>query len=576
MLQSPHAKFSPMPEIASYIFTHRSIAALSGEGPRLLITKLITLILLVAFPLLALDSAQAQKRLSTLGGPVVNAETGEITDPNGGAASNARVRPVNDSDGKAPRLGGGERSTGEGKHDATSVAPISPLPVDAGAIRRLKVGGKVTEDAPMRVGNLDVLAPLVPELSILGAWATQAAPDNVPGNPQAPTDDQVFQINLPQGPPIVLVIGKPVAYINHTEQTLRAAPLVIREKIWLPIFSLAPLLGAAVRLEDDGTLHLNPTVQSIELFTIKGMLALTIKTSAPLRPGGVLMGTIDDPPKLYFDFPGYSMGLDAANSINERVVSNGLGDVQRVRVGLFQKFVDTTRVVLDLKKEMTGVTQPIPDKTLAAFFVVEPGKRFSPASPPPVPLPRNGSLRGFKIVVDAGHGGHDLGAPGAQSREKDHTLSIARRLRDILMQRGATVYMTRDADYFVPLQDRVSFANQRKADIFFSVHINSFRPTSIGTETFYWTAHSQMLAREVQNELVKATGLKSRGISQARFFVVRKTWMPSVLTETCFISNPKEEALLVNPQWRERVAQGMAQGITNYYHRFVQPAGMAG
>ncbi|MDQ3815433.1 MAG: N-acetylmuramoyl-L-alanine amidase, partial [Armatimonadota bacterium] len=320
---------------------------------------------------------------------------------------------------------------------------------------------------------------------------------------------------------------------------------------------------------------LNPTVQSVELFPFKGMLAMTIKTSAPLRSRVPLMGTIDDPPKIYFDFPGYSVGLDAANSITERVVSDGLGDVQRVRVGLFQTFPDTTRVVLDLKKPMTAMRQSLPDNTMFAVVIFDPNESGRPTIPPP-PGPWNGSLSGFKIVVDAGHGGHDLGAKGARSREKDHTLDIARRLRDKLENRGATVFMTRDNDYFVPLQGRVDFANSRKADIFFSVHINSFRSGSTGTETFYWTAHSYMLAREVQNELVKATQLKSRGISQARFFVIRKTWMPSVLTETCFISNPQEEKLLVDPKWRDRVASGMAQGIVNYFQRYVRPSGDLG
>jgi N-acetylmuramoyl-L-alanine amidase len=181
-----------------------------------------------------------------------------------------------------------------------------------------------------------------------------------------------------------------------------------------------------------------------------------------------------------------------------------------------------------------------------------------------------GSLRGLTIVVDAGHGGHDNGAMGARSREKDHALDISRRLANNLRSRGANVLMTRDGDYFVTLQGRSDFANSRKADIFVSVHINSFKSTSAGTETFYYTAHSLPLAREVHKELAKATGLKNRGVTQARFSVVRKSLMPSVLTETAFISNSREEALLIQPQFRERVARGLGQGVQNYVDKYLR------
>ena len=176
------------------------------------------------------------------------------------------------------------------------------------------------------------------------------------------------------------------------------------------------------------------------------------------------------------------------------------------------------------------------------------------------------------IVIDAGHGGHDSGARGKSSHEKSHCLDIARRVRNHLDARGATVLMTRDGDYFVSLQGRVDFANQRKAALFVSVHINSsVRKTSTGTQTFFWTAQSLALAREVHKELVKATGLPNRRISQARFFVIRKTWMPSILTESAFISNPKEEKLVMNVNWRERVARGIAQGIANYAVIYLRP-----
>jgi N-acetylmuramoyl-L-alanine amidase len=255
------------------------------------------------------------------------------------------------------------------------------------------------------------------------------------------------------------------------------------------------------------------------------------------------------------------------------------------------KFPDTTRIVLDLKKPLAGMQQDVPDRTLFALVLAQPGKtitfgpEFDPQ--PPAPRPKPGgpfisvpslptSLRGMTIVVDPGHGGKDHGAPGRHSVEKSHALDISLRLRRNLQARGANVLMTRETDNFISLQGRVDFANQRRADLFVSVHINaSANHSSGGTESFYYTSISQSLAREVQKELLKATGRPNRGIHQRRLYVVRHTWMPSILTETAFISNSKEEALLRDPNFRERVARGIAQGVSNYVTIYRRP-GLSG
>lgn len=476
---------------------------------------------------------------------------------------------------------------------------LGPAPYELGLIKRIQVGTALLPQAPLRVGNLDIMAPIAEQISALGVSVTKADLRNVPGGTSGPTDAQYFQINVPTGPPIVLTIGKETAWIGNLEQPLRAAPLVIGNQIYLPVFSIAPLLGAAARLDTKGTLILTPTIQSVELFPIKDTVAVTIRSSAPVPAG--LAKIVEVPggpgrsPKVYVDFPGYSMGFDAGNSTIERMVAPGAGDVLRARAGMPSKFPDTTRIVLDLKKPLTGLSQNVPDPTLFALVITEPGD-----SPPPLtaqaidpqipertiigesavyeepPIKASKSLSGLTIVVDAGHGGHDTGARGKSSLEKSHTLDIARRLRNHLQARGANVLMTRDTDNFISLQGRVDFANQRRADLFVSVHINaSVNKSSSGTQTFYYTAISQSLAREVHKELAKATGRPNRGISQARFYVVRHTRMPSILTESAFVSNPKEEALLKDPKYRERIGRGIAQGVANYVAVYGR-AGLAG
>ena len=460
-------------------------------------------------------------------------------------------------------------------------AALGLAPYDLNLIKKLQVGAQMLPQVPLRVGNLDVLAPFVDQMPTLGATVTRADPSNVPGSLNQPSEAQHFQINLPSGAPIILTIGKMAARIGNQEQPLRAAPLVIGNQIYLPVFSLAPLLGAAARLDDAGTLVLTPTIQSVELFPIKDTVAVTIKASAPLAPGqakiGYIKGAPGTSPKVYVDFSGFSMGFDAGNSSFERLVAPGAGDVLRARAGMPSKFPDTTRIALDLKRPLDGVSQLVPDPTLFALVLAPRGQQvaevpdgiFDPPAPSPPPAPRPVNfpvpLRGLTIVVDAGHGGKDSGARGIHSNEKAHALDISRRLRNHLQARGANVLMTRDSDNFISLQGRVDFANQRRADLFVSVHINaSVKKTVTGTQTFYYTAISQSLAREVHKELVKATGRPNRGTTQARFYVVRKAWMPSILTETAFISNPREEALLRDQNFRERVARGIAQGVSNY------------
>jgi N-acetylmuramoyl-L-alanine amidase len=211
----------------------------------------------------------------------------------------------------------------------------------------------------------------------------------------------------------------------------------------------------------------------------------------------------------------------------------------------------------------------MPDKTLFALLLVSPGTTTTSVSNIDDSQPTgNGSLKGMTIVVDPGHGGHDSGAPGQKSLEKTHALDIAKRLKGYLQSMGATVLMTRDDDTFIPLEGRVAFANSHKADIFISVHLNSFGATSTGTETYYYTSQSKALATEVQKSLAAASGLLNRGVKSARFYVIRHTTMPSVLTESCFISNPQEEALVMQPDFRDRLARGMAQGIANYVKKY--------
>jgi N-acetylmuramoyl-L-alanine amidase len=215
-----------------------------------------------------------------------------------------------------------------------------------------------------------------------------------------------------------------------------------------------------------------------------------------------------------------------------------------------------------------------------------------------------------RIVIDAGHGGHDTGTIGAHGlEEKELVLDVALRLGKILESRmGAEVIYTRDDDTFVPLENRTAYANQHQADLFISIHANSSRNKNArGIETYYLNFTSSADALEVAarenavseksiyelQDLVKQitlsekieesrefasrvqqalhsniarkdAGLKNRGVKQAPFVVLIGANMPSILAEISFISNPGDAKKLKTADYRQKIADSLYKGMASY------------
>jgi N-acetylmuramoyl-L-alanine amidase len=242
--------------------------------------------------------------------------------------------------------------------------------------------------------------------------------------------------------------------------------------------------------------------------------------------------------------------------------------------------------------------------------------------PPPVPdltldgqhsLTRALGLKIGRIVIDAGHGGHDTGTIGPTGlMEKDLCLDVALRLGKIIQQKlpSAEVVLTRSDDTFVPLERRTEIANEAKADLFVSVHANSSQDNKArGIETYYLNftgssdamevasrenalsgnavhdlqdivkkiasnekiEESRDLASMIQDSLAKRMeninrGERNRGVRKAPFVVLIGADMPSVLAEISFLSNPSDESWLKRPENRQRVADGLYHGIETYLH----------
>ncbi|HKY60764.1 MAG TPA: N-acetylmuramoyl-L-alanine amidase [Gemmatimonadota bacterium] len=231
----------------------------------------------------------------------------------------------------------------------------------------------------------------------------------------------------------------------------------------------------------------------------------------------------------------------------------------------------------------------------------------------PAAAPVRTTRGAWRIVIDAGHGGRDPGSIGPEgTREKDVTLRVARALAERLgREDGVEVVLTRDDDSFLALGERTRIANREQADLFVSIHANSAESRSAeGFETYFLSAaksedarrvakmensairyerpeidpesldelnfilwdlaqneylrESSALAETIQVELDGRLPLESRGVKQAGFFVLNGAYMPAVLFEMAFISNPREEALLNDSAFRTRLVDGLATSLLGY------------
>jgi len=278
-------------------------------------------------------------------------------------------------------------------------------------------------------------------------------------------------------------------------------------------------------------------------------------------------------------------------------------------------------VITSSTEPSAPVAAPLEAKTEAA-------KPAEPAAPSALPSPaqlaksarhtsagQNSLIRALglkinRVVIDPGHGGHDEGTSGPKGLlEKDLVLDVAKRVGKLIEERmGAEVIYTRTDDTFIPLEGRTALANEKKADLFLSIHANSSPATQVaGIETYYLnvtdskdaldiagrenassqksvfelrdiiqkiTAHdkaeeSREFAGRVQTALYAFSARnnpaeKNRGVRKAPFLVLIGANMPSILTEIGFLSNSREEALLKKPEYRQKLAEALYRGVSRY------------
>lgn len=327
---------------------------------------------------------------------------------------------------------------------------------------------------------------------------------------------------------------------------------------------------------------------------------------------------LSGPERIYFDLHDTALAAPLANKVEE------VGDALLSRVRLAQPVPGITRLVLETRgaSSFSVSLEPSPYRLVVTIrkagaapqprAELFPGQADAEAErrklaiviPPPAKedLQLRAHVPKMRIVVDAGHGGWDLGTVGRKGLlEKDVALEVAQRLGKLLESRlGFAVLYTRSDDTYIALDQRAAVANQSQADLFISIHANySDLPSARGVETYYSrsfasSAHatstdakalmpvmlspadlrekvqdSARLASDVQHTLyatlaAQNPGIRDRGVKAAGFAVLTGTSMPGILAEISFVSSPADEQKLLNDGYREQIAEALYKGIARY------------
>jgi len=381
------------------------------------------------------------------------------------------------------------------------------------------------------------------------------------------------------------------------------------------------------------------TVASARLWPAQEYTRLILESPTPFAHQ---LLTVKNPERLVLDLEDVDLTPELSQLADR--VQSGDPYIKSIRVARFKP--DVLRVVLDLKSEVNPqlfALQPVRDYgyrvVLDLYPLTPPDPLMAllerersaapPGSAPPAPSvksepnearatpgrPTPDARRSIIVVLDPGHGGEDPGAIGRRGTYEKHVaLAIAKKLRLLIdSQPGMRAVLTRDDDYFVPLDGRVQKARRVRADLFISIHADAFTtPTARGSSVFALSEHGATSAaarwlaqRENQADLIGGVNLDSRDpllartlldlsqaaqindslrvgrsvldgigaisalhkgtVEQAGFAVLKAPDIPSILVETAFISNPDEELRLRNDGFQQQLAESMLQGVKRYF-----------
>lgn len=395
---------------------------------------------------------------------------------------------------------------------------------------------------------------------------------------------------------IQLIINDSTVMVNGEPQVMNAVPQLIQWRTMVPVRFIGELLGLEFEWKDaerevhmfshkdpetdpdpdpdpsdNGSQPIVPTgyVESVDFDQAS---TLNITYSGEVKPSKPFY--LSNPRRLVIDLPGTSY---TGNHFSEVQVEDN-PFIDSYRHSAFSSDPLIARVVIDLKDDIGHVmTQSDGQITIQLMPVSEVPEEptTDPVDPTPTPTPTPtpepsdpGEGKIYHVVLDAGHGGTDSGAVSKDKKklEKDFTYTVVNKMKAILEKDPRVqVHLSRPDDVKIELRDRVAFAEKVKADVFVSVHVNSFtKDTATGSETYYYRDNSKELANIMQKHLVAGTGLANRGVKTAPFVVIKETTMPAVLVETGYISNPNDLEVLYNDKNQDRIAAELVLGIKEF------------
>lgn len=367
------------------------------------------------------------------------------------------------------------------------------------------------------------------------------------------------------------------------------------------------------------------TITAARLWPSPDYTRITLESDAPVT---YHYFTLNNPERLVIDL----QNVDAGTALAMLASSIGTEFPYIAGVRAAPNRPGVTRLVMDLKAAVSPsvfTLKPMGEYghrlviDLYAAQPSDPSQSLAKGKPVPEQQADKAAANPLKyarlmmVAIDAGHGGEDPGAKGANgSYEKHITLSVARRLKEkIDAEPGMRAYLTRDGDYFIPLHDRVNKARAVKADLFVSIHADAFiKPEARGSSVFAlsengatsaaarWLAKKEneadligginidvkdkflkrtlidlsqtatindslKLARHVLNEIGDINTLHKEHVEQAGFAVLKAPDIPSILVETAFISNPEEEKKLTDEAYQDKLAGAILSGIKAYFDK---------
>ena len=319
---------------------------------------------------------------------------------------------------------------------------------------------------------------------------------------------------------------------------------------WIPAYEVEPAApGTAVP-------HLEFTDMNTSI-TTEGDEALIIPYDSPIP-----FAVRDVVSQEEGGSPSLTVDLYGAHNACTWITHRRPGKIIR-QVTLDQVSTDHLRVTANLHgKRIWGYKWEVTTGTLKVTLRHAPGLQANASSP----------LAGLTVAVEAGHGGSNQGATGVTgSREKDITLAVSKAVEDQLTAAGALVVQTRIGDESIGLSKRAQRAMEASADLFVSIHCNSSGTNrgylgTAGNALFYKHPFNHELANSVHQHILEHTGLPPFGVvGNFNYAPVRVlTWMPAILVEQAFISNPQEEAKLLDPVFQKKMAEGIRTGLEDW------------